>query len=203
MTGAASTGTNQRGETIANQTKVKTAAKKAVKKVAKKAVKKVAKKATKKAVKKAPKKIAKRAPKKVAKKAIKKTRVVDRNALARSRELLALVQTSLDDDKAEEVAVIELAGKSTIADFMVVATGRSSRQVGAMADHVREKLKGAGVKGISIEGAARADWVLIDGGDIIVHLFRPEVRAFYNLEKMWGEEFSTTRESAAGSTGSA
>jgi ribosome-associated protein len=114
--------------------------------------------------------------------------------------LLALVQASLDDNKAEEVAVIELAGKSTIADFMIVATGRSSRQVGAMADHIREKLKGAGVKGISVEGAARGDWVLIDGGDIIVHLFRPEVRAFYNLEKMWGEEFSATRESAAGTS---
>ncbi|MHA1151923.1 MAG: ribosome silencing factor [Alphaproteobacteria bacterium] len=117
--------------------------------------------------------------------------------------MLALVQASLDDDKAEEVAVIELAGKSTIADFMIVATGRSSRQVGAMADHIREKLKGAGVKGISVEGAARADWVLIDGGDIIVHLFRPEVRAFYGLEKMWGEELATLRESAAGSSGAA
>ena len=121
--------------------------------------------------------------------------------LARSRELLALVQTSLDDNKAEEVVVIELAGKSTIADFMVVATGRSSRQVGTMAEHLREKLKLAGVKGISVEGAARADWVLIDGGDIIVHLFRPEVRAFYALEKMWGEEFLATRESAAGGSG--
>jgi len=114
--------------------------------------------------------------------------------------LLALVQASLDDDKAEEVAVIELAGKSNIADFMVVASGRSSRQVGAMAQHLREKLKGAGVTGISVEGAARADWVLIDGGDIIVHLFRPEVRAFYSLEKMWGEELSAERENVAGSS---
>ncbi len=117
--------------------------------------------------------------------------------------MLALIQASLDDDKAEEVVVIELAGKSTIADFMVVASGRSSRQVGAMAEHLREKLKGAGVKGISVEGAARADWILIDGGDIIVHLFRPEVRAFYNLEKMWGEELSMPRESAAGTSGTA
>ena len=143
------------------------------------------------------------APKKAAKKAARKARANDREPLARSRELLALVQACLDDDKAEEVVVIELAGKSTIADFMVVATGRSSRQVGAMADHIREKLKAAGVKGISIEGAARADWVLIDGGDIIVHLFRPEVRAFYRLEKMWGEELSTLRENAAGTSGAA
>ncbi len=185
MADAPSTRTNQRGETIARQTKAQTAAKKAVKKVAKKT----------------PRKAAKKAPRTAAKKAAKRTRTNDPELLARSRELLALVQTSLDDDKAEEVAVIELAGKSDIADFMVVASGRSSRQVGAMAQHLREKLKGAGVTGISVEGAARADWVLIDGGDIIVHLFRPEVRAFYNLEKMWGEEFSAERESVAGSSG--
>ncbi len=163
--------------------------KKAPKTVAKKTAKMVAKKA------------AKKAPKKATRKVAKKTRTNDRDPLARSRELLTLVQTCLDDDKAEEVVVIELAGKSTIADFMVVATGRSTRQVGTMAEHLREQLKAAGVKGISIEGAARADWVLIDGGDIIVHLFRPEVRAFYSLEKMWGEEFSATRESAAGTSG--
>lgn len=86
---------------------------------------------------------------------------------------------------------------------MVIASGRSSRQVGAMAEHLREKLKAAGVKGVSVEGAARADWILIDGGDIIVHLFRPEVRTFYGLEKMWGEELSATRGAAAGSSGAA
>ncbi len=181
MADAPSTRTNQRGETIARQTKAQTAAKKAVKKVAKKTPRK--------------------APRKAPKKAATRTRANDPDPLAQSRELLALVQASLDDDKAEEVAVIELAGKSDIADFMVVASGRSSRQVGAMAQHLREKLKGACVTGISVEGAARADWVLIDGGDIIVHLFRPEVRAFYNLEKMWGEEFSAERESVAGSAG--
>ncbi len=186
MADAPSTRTNKRGETIARQTKAQTAA---AQTAAKKAVKKVAKKTPRKAGKKAPKKAAKR------------TRANDPDPLAQSRELLALVQASLDDDKAEEVAVIELAGKSDIADFMVVASGRSSRQVGAMAQHLREKLTGAGVTGISVEGAARADWVLIDGGDIIVHLFRPEVRAFYALEKMWGEELSAERESVAGSSG--
>ena len=85
---------------------------------------------------------------------------------------------------------------------MVIATGRSNRQVGAMAEHLREKMKAAGLSGVSVEGAARADWILIDGGDVIVHLFRPEVRAFYNLEKMWGEEFSAARE-AAGTSGAA
>ena len=104
--------------------------------------------------------------------------------------MLALVQQSLDDDKAEEVVAIDLAGKSNIADYMVIATGRSNRQVAAMAEHLLEKFKAAGLKGVAVEGLARADWVLIDGGDIIVHLFRPEVRAFYGLEKMWGEELS-------------
>ena len=108
--------------------------------------------------------------------------------LAYSQHLVELVQASLDDDKAEDFVAIDLAEKSSIADYMVIATGRSQRQVGAMADHLREKLKARGVKGISIEGQQRCDWVLIDAGDVIVHLFRPEVRAFYNLEKMWGLE---------------
>ena len=86
---------------------------------------------------------------------------------------------------------------------MVIATGRSHRQVGAMAEHLTEKLKAAGLKGVSVEGAARADWILIDGGDIIVHLFRPEVRAFYRLEKMWGADFTAGAGTAAGSTGMA
>ena len=97
-----------------------------------------------------------------------------------------MVQSSLEDDKADDIVVIELADKSSIADFMVIATGRSARQVGAMAEHLREKLKAEGIHGIAAEGLERCDWVLIDGGDVIVHLFRPEVRTFYNLEKMWG-----------------
>lgn len=96
------------------------------------------------------------------------------------------MQSSLEDDKADDIVVIDLADKSSIADFMVIASGRSARQVGAMADHLREKLKDQGVHGVSAEGQERCDWVLIDGGDVIVHLFRPEVRSFYNLEKMWG-----------------
>lgn len=103
-----------------------------------------------------------------------------------SRRMLELVTTSLEDDKAENVVVIELASKSTMADYMVVASGRSTRQVGAMADHLREKLKAAGYEDIGVEGQTRCDWVLVDAGDVIVHLFRPEVREFYNLEKMWG-----------------
>ena len=108
------------------------------------------------------------------------------DVLAQSRQLLNLVQSSLEDDKADDIVVIELANKSSIADFMVIASGRSQRQVGAMADHLREKLKAAGVRAVAAEGLERCDWVLIDSGDVIVHLFRPEVREFYNLEKMWG-----------------
>lgn len=100
--------------------------------------------------------------------------------------LLQIIQLSLEDDKAEDVVVISLKHKSTIADYMVVASGRSHRHVGAMAEHLLERLKSAGLSGLSVEGRAQCDWVLLDGGDVIVHLFRPEVRGFYNLEKMWG-----------------
>ncbi|MEC7302214.1 MAG: ribosome silencing factor [Pseudomonadota bacterium] len=98
-----------------------------------------------------------------------------------------MIEQSLDDDKAIDIVSVDLTGKSSIADAMVVASGASVRQVGAMADHLREKLKAAGIKGISIEGLENCDWVLIDSGDVIVHLFRPEVRDFYNLEKLWSE----------------
>lgn len=112
--------------------------------------------------------------------------------------LLGLVKTSLEDDKGEDIVVIDLSGKTSFADYMVIASGRSQRQVGAMAEHLREKLKHAGVKAPSIEGAERCDWVLIDGGDVIIHLFRPEVRAFYNLEKMWGMDLPEPERSSAG-----
>lgn len=100
-------------------------------------------------------------------------------------DVLKLVTASLDDDKALDLAVIDLHGKTDIADHMVIASGTSERQVGAMADHLREKLKRNGLKGINVEGLTQCDWVLIDAGDVIVHLFRPEVRQFYGLEKLW------------------
>jgi len=100
--------------------------------------------------------------------------------------LRKLIETSLEDDKAENVVIIDLAGKTSIADFMVIASGRSQRQVGAMAEHLVRKLKRSGQGSVPAEGMAQCDWVLIDAGDVIVHLFRPEVRAFYSLEKMWG-----------------
>lgn len=95
------------------------------------------------------------------------------------------METSLDNDKAEDVVVIDLAGKTEIADYMVVATGQSSRQVGAMATHLNQKIKELGIKDVHVEGESQCDWVLLDAGDVIVHLFRPEVRDFYGLEKMW------------------
>jgi ribosome-associated protein len=94
----------------------------------------------------------------------------------------------LDEAKAEEVVTIDLAGKSSIGDFMVVATGRSDRHVGAIAEQIGRKLKEQGLGRIRIEGMEACDWVLIDTGDIIVHVFRDEVRDFYNLEKMWSAE---------------
>lgn len=104
--------------------------------------------------------------------------------LAEATELHALVLQSLDDDQAQEVVSIPLAGKSNIADFMIIASGRSTRQVASMAQKLAEKIKQSG--GVArIEGLTNADWVLIDAGDVIVHLFRPEVRTFYNLERMW------------------
>ena len=93
------------------------------------------------------------------------------------------METSLDDDKAQDVVVIDLAGKTQIADYMVIASGQSSRQVGAMADHLCQKIQECGIKDVAFEGAGQSDWVLIDAGDVLVHLSRPEVREFYVLEK--------------------
>ncbi len=99
--------------------------------------------------------------------------------------LHALVMQSLDDDQAVETISIPLAGKTSIADHMVIASGRSTRQVASMAAKLAEKIKAECGRSPRIEGLPAADWVLIDAGDIIVHLFRPEVRSFYNLERMW------------------
>ena len=99
-----------------------------------------------------------------------------------------MVLTSLEDSKGEDIASINIIGKSSLADYMIVATGRSARHVAAIADRLVADLKEAGGRDIRVEGLTAGDWVLIDAGDIIVHVFRPEVRAFYNLEKMWRAE---------------
>ncbi len=101
-----------------------------------------------------------------------------------AEDILQIVKTSLDDGKAEDIVVIDLEGKSSIASYMVVASGNSNRHVASLAENLQLKLKEKGFQSMA-EGEEKADWVLIDAYDVIVHIFRPEVRAFYNLEKMW------------------
>jgi len=102
--------------------------------------------------------------------------------------LQKVIVGSLEDDKAEGVVTLDLAGKATFCDRMVIATGLADRQISAMAEHLQEKLRDAGFKRVMVEGAGGSDWVLIDAGDIVVHLFKPEARAAYALEKMWGAD---------------
>ncbi len=109
-----------------------------------------------------------------------------------AKETLRLVLACLDDAKAEDIISIDLLGKSSICDYMVVTSGRSNRHVGAVGDRVLEDLRRAGVRDLRVEGMPNCDWVLIDAGDVVVHVFRPEVRAFYNLEKMWAAGSATT-----------
>ena len=103
----------------------------------------------------------------------------------RQGSLEELILSRLDDDKAQEIVLIDLKGKSPMADSMIVASGRSHRHVGALADHVLRTLKDNGHGRARVEGLPHCDWVLIDAGDVVVHLFRPEVRSFYNIEKIW------------------
>jgi ribosome silencing factor RsfS/YbeB/iojap len=103
-------------------------------------------------------------------------------------KLQSVIVGSLDDDKAENVVTLDLAGKAMFCDRMVIATGLADRQIAAMAQHLSEKLHQAGLKRVQVEGAGGSDWVLIDAGDIVVHLFKPEARTMYALEKMWGAD---------------
>jgi ribosome-associated protein len=105
--------------------------------------------------------------------------------IAEPGSLHALVLQSLDDDQAQDVVSIPLNGKSEIADHMIIASGRSNRQVASIAEKLAERIKHGGYGTARIEGLPAADWVLVDGGDVIIHVFRPEVRTFYNLERMW------------------
>jgi ribosome-associated protein len=108
--------------------------------------------------------------------------------ISRNDELSRAIKAvlgSLEDSKAENIVSIDIQGKSSLGDYMVVASGRSHRHVAAVADHLIKTLKNAGLGNARVEGLASADWVLVDAGDIIVHVFRPEVREFYNIEKMW------------------
>ncbi len=103
--------------------------------------------------------------------------------------LQGVIVESLEGDKAQGVITLDLAGKATFCDRMVIATGLADRQISAMAEHLVEKLKDTGMKRVLVEGAGGSDWVLIDAGDIIVHLFKPDARSTYALEKMWGPDF--------------
>ena len=114
---------------------------------------------------------------------------------------MSLIEQSLDDDQAIDVITIDLHGKSSIADHMIVASGRSHRHVGAMTDHLTRRLKDGGVKRVSTEGETHCDWVLVDAGDVLVHLFRPEVRDFYKLEKLWGDTSPRDSGHASSATG--
>ena len=116
---------------------------------------------------------------------------------SRLEEIQKIIVASLEDDKAERVAVIDLEGRATFADRMVIATGLADRQITAMATHLEDKLEEAGLKRIQIEGSGGSDWVLIDAGDIISHLFKPEAREMYGLERMWGTELDDQPETAA------
>lgn len=102
-----------------------------------------------------------------------------------AEELRHIIEATLEDAKAEDIVSIDLAGKTDIADYMVIASGRSERQISAMSARLTQKLKELGHGAVPVEGLATCDWVLLDAGDVIVHLFAPEVRALYNLEKMW------------------
>ena len=132
------------------------------------------------------------APKAASSKAISPTPSAPKPArrkpkLSAAAALAALAETLLDDGKAEEIVTVDLQGKSDIADYMVIATGNSARQVAALAQRLVEGFKAAGHGKVSVEGLRQGEWVLLDAGDVIVHLFRPETRTYYNLEKMWGE----------------
>ncbi|GJE37041.1 ribosome silencing factor [Methylobacterium persicinum] len=110
------------------------------------------------------------------------------NGLARVGALRALALGCLDEMKAEETVEIDLAGKTSLADTMIITSGRSQRHVGSIADKILHEMKDKGFGNARVEGLPACDWVLIDAGDILVHIFRPEVRGFYNLEKMWGAD---------------
>ncbi|MBI5265529.1 MAG: ribosome silencing factor [Bradyrhizobium sp.] len=100
---------------------------------------------------------------------------------------LNMILSRLDDMKAEETVTIDLRGKSAFSDYMIITSGRANRHVGAIAENVTKSLKETGIKNIHVEGSPNCDWVLIDSGDVILHVFRPEVREFYNLERLWAQ----------------
>lgn len=128
-------------------------------------------------------------------------RVAQRAATSSDTDIATLIETSLADDKAIDPVTIDLTGKTSIADTMVIATGSSRRHLEAMAEHLLERLKDRGLPGNIAEGRGQSDWVLIDAGDVIVHLFRDETRRFYDLERLWSGAAPEAREKIAASAG--
>lgn len=118
-------------------------------------------------------------------------------AIDSSAGLLELVTSSLEDDKASDIVAIDIRNKTILADYLVIATGRSQRHVGAIAEHLIERLKENKWRPVGVEGMPRCDWVLIDAGDVIAHIFRQEVREFYNLEKMWSVELPASEQAVS------
>ncbi len=111
-------------------------------------------------------------------------------------KLKRIIQTSLDDDKAEDIVALDLAGKSSLADYMVIASGTSQRHMQTLAEHIAEKLRAIGFDFVSVDGRESEDWIVVDAGDVLVHIMRPDARRTYNLEKMWGADLSATTEVA-------
>ena len=114
-----------------------------------------------------------------------------------SESLSEHIQSVLDENSAQDLITIDIRGKSSVADYMIVVSGRSNRHVGALADYVQRSLKELGHKSLGVEGLEACDWVLIDAGDVILHIFRPEVRVFYNLEKIWSVPLPESLQSMA------
>jgi len=119
--------------------------------------------------------------------------VAPNSAALSTGPLVQAIKDCLEENKAEDLVAVDLTGKSSLADSMIIASGRSSRHVGAIADHVLKRLKELGVEDVRVEGLRAGDWVLVDAGDVIVHIFRPEVRQFYRLERLWLEEAPRAR----------
>ena len=132
--------------------------------------------------------MAKKAPPKKTKKVAKEAPSAVTTVQAADPALLERIRASLEDDKAEDIVTIDMGGRSSLADAIVVASGRSSRHVASIAEHLARRLKDAGYGTRPVNGAQQGDWVLVDAGDVIVHIFRPEVREYYNLESMWSVE---------------
>ena len=122
--------------------------------------------------------------------------IATRKSTSQVKKLKTLIEKSLDDDKALDIVTVDLAGKSSLGDYMIIASGTSQRHITTLADHIVDKLENTGLSGIPIEGRDSSDWVVVDAGNIIIHLFHPEARKHYNLEKMWSVTMPSQQEAA-------